>query len=154
MASLKEFTSVINREITKQEFKIVLNVCEVTGQKQVILINTANDDISKLQNAFSTTQLEFFQRILQEIVTSEDKKLPHIYCLNLSTKLTGKLTHRDAEKLIDKWTRMGYLVQHDSDIYLGSRCIIEFTSFFKGHCEDYVRNCSLCSELVFKVCID
>lgn len=150
-SSLKEFANVINRDITKQELEIVIGVCEITGQQHIAVINTANDEISKLQNVFTTLQLEFFQKILHEIVTSEEKKLSQIFCLNLSTKLTGKLAHADAERLIDRWSRMDYLVKHESDIYLGSRCIMEFTSFFKSYCKDYVQNCGLCSELVFKV---
>lgn len=153
VTTLREFASVVNREITKQDFKIVLNTCEVTGQQQVILINTANDDISKLQNAFSAIQLEFFQKILQEIVQLGEKKLSHIQCLNLSTKLTGKVSQSDAEKLVEKWVRMGYLVIHDNNVYLGSRCVIEFTSFFRNYCNDYIQNCNLCSELLFKVSV-
>ncbi|GJQ79146.1 hypothetical protein Trydic_g5398 [Trypoxylus dichotomus] len=107
LASLKQFTAMINNKITEQDLRILLSVCEITEQQQ-------------------------------------------IYCLNLSTKLTAKLSQSDVEKLINRWTRIGYLVKDEDNIYLGSRCIMEFTLFFKSYCKDYIQDCSLCSELVFK----
>lgn len=88
---------------------------------------------------------------MREIVISQEHYLPGNICLNLSSTLTGNLSKSDAEKLAAQWTKLGYFVTEKGKIFLGPRCIQEFSSYFNEHCKDYMNTCSLCSETVFFV---
>lgn len=153
MNDLKSIIVEINEKISKQGLKISFIKCEVMCKDNIILLNTINDDICKHQNIFSATELEFFQTIIREIIMSDDHRINNISLINLTNTLTTTLKKDLAEKNIETWTSLGYLVTKDGFSYLGARCIVEFTSYFQNHCKDYLNSCHLCSELVFSVSI-
>lgn len=136
-------------EITRHSFKLVFDVCEVTNQDILVWINTKNDELSTLQTNFSTVELEYFHAILQEILNSDEHRITFIVCLNLTSTLNNTLSRSNGQKVLEKWTEIGYYVKKDEHIYLGSRLILEFNAYLKGHCPDSI--CNLCSELVFTV---
>ncbi|KAK4872877.1 hypothetical protein RN001_014906 [Aquatica leii] len=147
LASLKRFISVINAKITQQDLKLLVLKCEVTNDDALALVNTANDDITKLQNVYSANELEYFQLLLHELVVSENHRLKKMGCFNLT--LIRGLTKDHIEKLLTKWIKNGYLVEKDSYVYLGARCIIEFAPYLSAHCKHFYSDCFLCSEAVF-----
>jgi len=149
MTTLKTFMSEINRTISKQELKISMLKCEVTGDVKLALLNTANDEISKLQNIFSPIETEYFQLLLKDIIVSDEHKIQNMACFNLTNNLTATLRKDAVEKLLKKLIDEGYLVEKDSYMYLGPRCVVEFAPYFQTHCKDYYTICHLCSELVF-----
>ncbi|KAB0799038.1 hypothetical protein PPYR_06918 [Photinus pyralis] len=145
---LKQFVAEINDKISKQDLKINFLKCEVTGDDKLVLLNTVNDDVSKLQNSFRPAELEYFQLVLQELVTADDHQINKMQCYNLN--MTANRINADTiEKLLEKWTSQGYLVENGSSMCLGARCVAEFDPYFKVHCKDYYSDCLLCSETVF-----
>lgn len=145
---LEKFTTEINEKIAKHELKINFLKCEVTGEDKLSLLNTANDDICKLQNAFQPQELEYFQLVLNELITAEDHQIKKMACYNLNTT-TKRISVDTIEKLLITWTSQGYLVENGSYLCLGARCVAEFAPYFNAHCKDYYSNCFLCSEIVF-----
>lgn len=141
----------INREISKQCYKIVFSVCEVSNQNQVALLNTKNDDISKLQISYSTIELEYFNAILQEILNSEEHRITFIVCINITSTLTSQFSRDSGQKVLNKWLKGGYYVKRGDYIHLGPRTILEFTAYLRSSRPDSI--CNLCSEIVFTVSI-
>lgn len=150
---LETFLSKINRKIDRHHFKIACVTCEISGEELLVWLNMRNDNVSKLQDAFEPAELEYFQIIMGEIIESNEKYLPLNVCLNLSSNLVANLLFKTkAQKTIQKWIKCGYLVNQNGKIYLGARCIHEFSSYFR-RLEDQITICSLCSEVVFVVCV-
>lgn len=86
-----------------------------------------------------------------EIINSNEKYIPFNICLNLSSTLVANLMFKtQAQTVVKKWIKFGYLVNVNGKIYFGPRCIHEFSSYFRGF-EDNIRTCCLCSEAVFVV---
>ncbi|KAG5875130.1 hypothetical protein JTB14_015457 [Gonioctena quinquepunctata] len=147
MTDLKTLIIEINREISKQFFKIVISTCEVTSKNMIVWMNTKNDEISRLQNIYSALELEYFHSILQEILNSEEHKITFIVCINITSTLSGFFSRDSGQNVLNKWLKAGYFIRRDSHIHLGPRLILEFTSYLKTHYPDSM--CNLCSELVF-----
>lgn len=109
--------------------------------------------MSKLQGIYTPAELEYFQIMMGEIILSDEKCLPLNVCLNLSTTLQANVLFKtEAQKAINKWVKGGYLVIRNGKVYMGARCIHEFSSYFRRQ-EDRVTICSLCSEIVFVVSV-
>ncbi|XP_018580379.1 non-structural maintenance of chromosomes element 1 homolog [Anoplophora glabripennis] len=147
MTHLKTLVIEINREISKQFYKIVFFVCEVTNQNVVIWLNTKNDDISKHQISFSTIELEYFDSILKEILNSEEHRITFIVCINITSTLTSQFSRDSGQTVLNKWLKGGYYVKRGDYIHLGPRTILEFTAYLRSNCPDSL--CNLCSEIVF-----
>ncbi|KAJ8919171.1 hypothetical protein NQ315_012157 [Exocentrus adspersus] len=147
MTQLKTLIIELNREISKQFYKLVLFVCEVTNRNMVVWLNTKNDDISKYQIAYSPIELEYFQAILQEILHSEDHRITFIVCINITSTLTAHFSRDSGQKVLNKWLKGGYYIKKGDFIHLGPRTILEFTAFLRANCPDSI--CNLCSEIVF-----
>ncbi|XP_030748170.1 non-structural maintenance of chromosomes element 1 homolog [Sitophilus oryzae] len=145
---LKLFIHEINREISKQNFKIGLTTCEVSNQDFVLWLNTKNDDVSKLQITYSTIELEYFHVLMQEILISEHRRITYATALNITSSLTSNFTRTNGQTVLKKWFAGQYFIKENSYVYLGSRLITEFTTYLKIQSPDQI--CKLCSELVFK----
>ncbi|XP_060524761.1 non-structural maintenance of chromosomes element 1 homolog [Cylas formicarius] len=137
----------INREISKQNFKLVLGRCEVTDENIVMWLNTKDDNISKFQISFSALEMEYFNVLLKEIINSQSHKLTYATVLNITSTLSTHLSRDNGQTVFTKWLKGGYFVKIDDYVYLGPRTIFEFTSFLKSHCPEQI--CNLCLELVF-----
>lgn len=151
LSSLKGFLSIINGEIVAHGFRLCCTTCEVSGEDLIIWLNTRYDHLNKLQNTFSAIELEYFQILMREIIISKERCLLYSVCGSLPTTLTSPLSKTDAFNLLTKWIKSGYFVIKNSRVYLGARCILEFSSYFREHCSDYLNTCGLCSEILFKV---
>lgn len=60
---------------------------------------------------FSIAELEFFKKVLFEIVSSEDGCVSSTVCLNLNTSLPGNMTKSDIEAVIEKFCKYLWLQQ-------------------------------------------
>ncbi|KAJ3647581.1 hypothetical protein Zmor_019452 [Zophobas morio] len=147
LAFLKTLVIEINREICKQSFKIATTICEITGDKVFVWLNTKSDELSRLQVGFSAVELEYFHAILQEIVTSDDHTIQYPRAINIASTLTATLSRDNGEKALIRWIKGGYYVKQDERVFLGPRTILEFTTFLRTNTENC--SCDLCSELVF-----
>lgn len=153
-AFIATIAAEINNEIAAQKFEICFKHCEVTGSKNVVFINTVTDDASKAQIKYSPLNMEYFQSIIKDIISSNKRCLSMIGCMNLTSTLTKKLTRIQAEEYIKSWIKYGYLYDDDNHVYLGSKFLSEYMNYMEATCKDYMSVCSLCAEALFvgKVC--
>lgn len=149
MDHLKMLIIVVNREISKQNFKIVYSQCEVTQRKLFVWINTKNDKISKLQLTYSAVELEYFHVLMQMILDSDNYSLTYVRAINVTSTLTVAYTRDSGESVLNQWISGGYFVKSGDSIYFGARLILEFTLYLKSCRPNSV--CQLCSELAFIV---
>lgn len=125
--------------------------CEVTGNKYCCLVNTGNDDISRLPVQFTTLDYELFQIIINEIILTDTRFLTGIYSLNLVSKCKTAVSKDDMQKKINNYCDAGYLVKNDGNIYLGPRTILEYDDYFKKEFSERIVTCPLCSNTVYFV---
>lgn len=150
-AGFELFLSRINKKIYRHHFKIACVTCEVTGEELLVWLNMRNDNVSKLQDIYTSAELEYFQIMMGEIIQSDEKCIPLNVCLNLSATLQANLLFKtEAQKTINKWVKGGYLVIRNGKVFMGARCIHEFSPYFRRQ-GDQITVCSLCSESVFVV---
>lgn len=93
--------------------------------------------------------MQFFDNVFQELVTEEDHRLNHIYCLNLSSTISRS----SSDALLNKWLEDGYFVQINGFIHFGVKTIQEFRQVFYNDYKDYINICGLCNELIMSVCM-
>ncbi|XP_017772583.1 PREDICTED: non-structural maintenance of chromosomes element 1 homolog [Nicrophorus vespilloides] len=146
---LEAFIKEINKCIGEQSLKINVLTCEVTGEQFVVLVQMLVDGSSKLNSSYTTIESEYFHNLVNELVVTDEKKLKHIFCLNLASSLSGTFSREAAQNVLQRCFSNGYLRLKDGEVYLGPRCISEFTPYFYKDYEEYIVKCNLCSELVF-----
>ncbi|KAJ8945987.1 hypothetical protein NQ318_017103 [Aromia moschata] len=98
LTQFKTLVIELNREISKQYYKISFITCEVTNQNLIVWVNTKNDDISKYQITYSALELEYFHAILQEILSSEEHRITFIVCINITSTLTSNFSRDNGQK--------------------------------------------------------
>ncbi|ENN72114.1 non-structural maintenance of chromosomes element 1 homolog [Dendroctonus ponderosae] len=147
ITQLKNTVLAINRDISRQGFKLVWKFCEVTKQELLIWTNTKRDDIALHQLSFTPIELQYFHTIMEEILSDESHRLPYPAVLNLTSGLTSQFSRDSGQKAFQSWVANGYFVQLDDYVYLGPRLIVEFTTYLKSKFPE--QTCKLCSELVF-----
>ncbi|XP_076258278.1 SMC5-SMC6 complex component Non-SMC element 1 [Rhynchophorus ferrugineus] len=145
---LKADINQINNLIKKQYFKIAIANCELTDKEVVCWLNTKSDNIAKHRSTYSALELEYFHVLLQEVISSDDKRLNYSYAINLTSRLTSSISREKAQNILYKWFKIQYFIKKDEFIYAGPRLILEFTSYLKSQLPDHI--CNLCSELVLR----
>lgn len=129
--------------------RIVVKKCELTGETSCCLINTVNDNISRLPGEFTTADYEFFNLIMKDIMLSGGKHISMITCLNLASKV--KQGKDVAQKKMERFFQLGYLTKEHGNIYLGPRGIAEYEEYLKQQFKHRITVCNLCNDNVFYV---
>lgn len=143
----------LNQRISLQSFHIDIRTCEISGEKQCVIVNTRVDNISKTATGNTPAEVELFDAIIKAIMTSDAKWISAITCMNLTSKLKNSLSKDAAQECLDKWSQNGYLVKEDGLLYLGARTISEFESYFRKEYPIRMTTCKLCTSSVYYVSI-
>ncbi|XP_052739827.1 uncharacterized protein LOC112042970 [Bicyclus anynana] len=138
----------VNKKIKPfdQKIKIVYN--DETSEENLVFLFIASDDAAKSQTIFSPQELEFFRKIMEEIMTTENRQIDSNYALNLVNNL--KLTKTEAQKLLKMWCTMYYLVEKNTNYALGLRAIHEFEGYMLENMPDIIQKCCLCKDIVYQ----
>lgn len=147
--SLETVIQETNEKITDHMFRLVVKKCDISGEPMCCLIDTGNDNISKLAGEFTTADYEYFGQIMKEVMLSGGKYVSMITCLNLAPKV--KQGKDMAQKKIERWVEMRYLVKENGKIYFGARGIAEYENFLQQEYRDRVTVCGLCMDNVYFV---
>lgn len=95
--TVQDLVKEINSMIRPFQQKIKIAHDEITEEEVLIFIAMADDEISKCQNYFSATDLEYFRVLLEQIVTSDSRQITRIHALNLVSSMKSSFTKIEAE---------------------------------------------------------
>lgn len=143
----------INEKISLFDQKIVMYEYELSNDLFYMYVSTARTSMSKMQNTYNETELDFFKLILTKITENEELNIAPRDALNLISQITGaKLNKLRAQKLLDNWIQSHYFYKHnDNQIYLGSKMLCEFKELLQSMELEYLKSCLLCESVAIWV---
>ncbi|XP_021926806.1 non-structural maintenance of chromosomes element 1 homolog isoform X2 [Zootermopsis nevadensis] len=147
---MEQAVSLINRVIKRFNMEIQCAQDEITSEKCYLFISTVENNITGKYTKYSAVELEFFKKVLFEIVSSENGHVSSTVCLNLNSSLPGNMTKSDIEALIEKFCEDLWLSQKNGKVYLSLLSIVELEPLLTTAYEDSVNICCLCKHLVIQ----
>ena len=132
---------------------------EKDGTTNYVLVNLADNARSRKSTLTPEHHLEFFNRILTAILTSDDKSIPVTDAINLALETSGTSSNRkskisigQAEELTEKWLTSHMLDRNDDQdrLVLGFVALAEFGHFIKDHYPDSYNQCPSCKLLCLR----
>lgn len=95
--SVQDLVKEINSVIRPFQQKIKITHDEITHEEVLLFLSMADDDISKAQNYFSATELEYFRVLLEQIVTTDSRQITRINALNIVGSMKSSFSKTEAD---------------------------------------------------------
>jgi non-structural maintenance of chromosomes element 1 len=111
----------------------------------------------RFQTVYTEQEIQYFRILVKEIAESDELHIRQMSCVNLTSKIPKLkvnmkiLQKTRAEELLTEWTRTGYFLLSDHEIYFGPRMLSEFGNFLKTNFPDNIVACQLCKNVVLAV---
>ena len=102
---LDDMITRVNKDLDFISMEIIKKVNPINGNLEILLINTLDDEISKFATFNKENEIQYFKKIIQEIVNS-NFNLSSINALQISN--IGK---KDAEICLQSWVKNGWLME-------------------------------------------
>ncbi|KAK2176673.1 hypothetical protein NP493_647g00000 [Ridgeia piscesae] len=148
LGRLAEFVNRINIKISPLHLQIKKGINEVTAAQYYGLVNTAESDITRLSSTYTVNELEFYKKIIESIVDSDDGVMSSTDALNLTSQLEKKMLKKDAEDLISKFERDNWLeLNPKGEIALSTRAILELDQYIQNQYPNLAVKCNMCHRL-------
>jgi hypothetical protein len=139
---------MLNAKISVFDQKISTFDYGLTNEEFIVFHSSAQTSMSKLQNSYNESELDFFKLLLTKITGNEDLNITPREALNISSNIQPKLNKMRAQKLLDSWIAIGYFHQHtDNLIYIGVKTLTEFKEILQKMELAYCRTCLLCENI-------
>lgn len=148
-----EFILRLNSVIKLYKLEISKVRDEKDGATNYVLVNLADNQVSRQSSLRPQQQLHFFNRILTAILSSDDKSLAVIEALNMVLDMDSSGSSRQpkmgigqAEGLTDLWVRDHLLERCDDgdSLILGFVALAEFSHFIKAQYAESYKQCPGC----------
>jgi len=142
--------AAINSTLEPYDMQIKKCLCEVNATNFYALVNQTEHPINKLSPYYTPAQLELFKKVVEEVVTSETGTVSSLQVLNFEFGDAVKFSRKEREETLTKMTEDNWLLDHDGEISLSARSIIELEIYIKEvHKEDAVV-CPACNVLIIR----
>jgi len=141
---------LINEQLKPLSMEIRHGKSEDNGIKYFGLVNTFEDEHSKMATDFSANEISLFKKVLESILMSNDGHVSSMLSINLGSGLPIKINPTTAEALLANWVNEKWLTEVDGNISLGPRTIIELGVYLKKIYTDDIPDCKLCMDIVVK----
>jgi len=137
----------INQEIRPLGMEIRRGMDERNGKFAFILINRISSEqtVSAFSD-YSPLELEYFKAILAAIFEEESRTLSERCCLNLTTRLSKKMTMEEGERFLERMIADNWLEKKRGQILLHVRTIHEMEPYLKDTFQ--LDECQLCKIVV------
>lgn len=96
-SSVEDLVKEINDEIRPYQQAIKLTSDELTNEEVMVFLSLGYDDATKSQGVFTATELEFFRVLIEQIMTTETRKITGIHAINLVGSMKSSFTKTDAQ---------------------------------------------------------
>jgi len=144
------FLDGINKSLRPLDMEIRHEISEDDGAVHYGLVNTAEDEHSKMATDFSPNDIAFFKKVMDLIVTSPDGTVSSMDALNTSSDLDKKMTMSHAEELIEKLVKDNWMSESSGSYSLGPRAMLELHPYLKRVYEDDIVDCMMCHTIAIK----
>ncbi|KAK3091227.1 hypothetical protein FSP39_018110 [Pinctada imbricata] len=148
---LPAFVRTINDNVKPFHMEIKKGISEEDGISYYCLVNTTQSSYCKFSSDYSANELEFYKKLIEVIVNSEDGQVSSTDALNLTSTLKEKKMSKDAAQQLlkrlenDKWIKMSR-----GKICLATRSLLEMEMYILDTYKDDVDKCETCNKLCIK----
>lgn len=151
-APLLEFVRTINNHIEPFHMQIRKGVSEDDGSSSYGLVCTSESTITKLASDYTPSELEFFKKLIEIIVASDNAEVGSTETLNLVSRLENvkKLSKDDAEDLLSRLETNKWIKMTHGKISLATRSLLELDQYILEIYQDDVEKCNICKKLCLK----
>lgn len=154
LGDVKNLVKEINSDIKEfnQELKFVKH--PLLGREFLVFGLTLETPASKLQHHYREADQLYFAKLVESMAVQKDYGISWVNMYNLSNlphTVKKDLTKTRVQDLITKWTHQGYFLEEKDKIFFGPRMLVEYASHLKTHFSDYIKDCSLCKNIVLWV---
>ncbi|XP_060587577.1 non-structural maintenance of chromosomes element 1 homolog [Ruditapes philippinarum] len=120
---------------------------EVDSTKHYGLVNTTETSITLLASSYTENELEFFKKLISQIVLSDNGSIGSMAAVNIVDSLTKKMSKSDAEYLLERLIRDRWIGKSENGhVYIGTRGVLELEQYILEMFETAVR-CNMCKKL-------
>jgi len=154
---LNTFVRNVNEKLSDLSMEIRMGRAESTGEKYYALVNTLEDESSKMATDFTPHEIEFIKKVMETIVASPEGFSDSVELTNLGHDLQKKMTGTQCEALLAKMLTHKWLdYSRGGDYSFGPRALIELGQYMEGKFGDNVKVCELCHTVVVMgdMCLD
>ncbi|CAG5127571.1 unnamed protein product [Candidula unifasciata] len=147
-SDMANFVLSVNASLAPFHLEIKKGIQEDDGASFYCLVNTVESSISRMSSTYSSTELELFKKLVEQIVETDDGKLGSLAALSLTEKLDKRMGKEEAENFFDRLERDKWIKKElDGKISLSVRSIVELDQYLKDMYPDVIRICYICSKL-------
>lgn len=144
------FLDAINKSLRPLDMEIRRGISEDDGSVHYGLVNTAEDEHSKMATDFSPFDIVFFKKVMDQIIASPDGTISSTDALNTAADLEKKMSITHAEELLKKLVKDKWMSESLGSYSLGPRAMLELHPYLKRVYEDDVMDCMICHTIAIK----
>ncbi|KAL9980855.1 hypothetical protein ACROYT_G009494 [Oculina patagonica] len=144
------FLETVNKNLRSLFMEIRHGISEEDGSKNYGLVNTAEDEHSKMATDFSPNDIAFFKKAMDLIVASPDGTVSSLDVLNAASDLEKRMTMTHAEELIARLLKDKWMSESSGSYSLGPRAMLELHPYLKRVYEDEIVDCMMCHEIAIR----
>ncbi|ESO87581.1 hypothetical protein LOTGIDRAFT_127737 [Lottia gigantea] len=147
-----EFVITVNNSIKPFHMEIKKGFSEEDGTNYYCLVSTSDTGITKLASEYTPTELEYYKKLIETIVETEEGYIGSMEALNLVEHLTKtkKMTKTDAENLLQRLQESKWVTVKNGEISLSTRTILELEMYIKDTYPEITKLCEICKKLCIK----
>ncbi|XP_020613730.1 non-structural maintenance of chromosomes element 1 homolog [Orbicella faveolata] len=148
--NFETFLETVNRNLKPLYMEIRRGVSEEDGSNNYGLVNTTEDEQSKLATDFSPNDIAFFKKAMDLIVDSPDGTVSSFDVINASADLEKRMNITHAEELIERLLKDKWMSETSGSYSLGPRAMLELYPYLKRVYEDQIVDCMMCREIAIR----
>lgn len=141
------FLSAINRHLKPLGMELAQSRMEASAARWYGLVNRVQDPAAKIATSYSQPELEFFNKVLEQLVQSEDGIAASTALLHSTSQMERKITYKDAQAFLKTLKEEQWLEEVSQGVYgPGPRFILELRPFLRELFGDDIIDCRICKE--------
>jgi non-structural maintenance of chromosomes element 1 len=146
----QEFIRELNEELGFFDFKIQAGNNPINGATTFCFINCLSDEISQLATDLSPSELQYFKKLVELIMTNEDTQyqLSSTEALNSNLSITPPLSKQTAEKAISKFIDDKWFLEKEGFLSFGVRTSLELHMYFQEGFDPFI-DCQICKASIY-----
>ena len=150
---LLEFVRTINRNIQPFHMEIKKGVSEEEGKSFYCLVCTSDSSITKLASDYTTSEMDFFKRLIEGIIDSDNGEIGSTAALNTTDKLDKKMkkmSKQDAQNLLERLEAQKWIKINRGRVSLATRSLLELEQYILDVYQMITDKCNVCKRLCVK----
>lgn len=144
------FVEAVNKNLRSLDMEIRQGISEDSGAVHYGLVNTAEDEHSKMATDFSPNEITFFKKVMDAIVTSTDGTVSSLEAMNIGPDLEKRINITRAEELLRRLVKDQWMSESTGSYSLGPRAMLELHPYLKRVYEDDIVDCMMCHTIAIK----